>query len=259
MVLPSELPAAASQLCLSPPRTGNAASRRGGGQAAERQPAATVVDMREFRSALPNMLHLQGFTLHPVTLEVGDYVLTPDVVVERKSISDLVQSLGSGRLYNQAENMLRYYKRAAVLIEFEENRQFSLINPSELSADISPNSLISKLCLLLIHFPKLRLLWSRRPLHTVALFAALKRGQPEPDTQTAAALGASADGAEQVFNMAPQDMLRQLPGVHAHNYRKIMNSVTNLQELAGMSLQQLTEIMGAQNAQKLHEFLNRTV
>ena len=42
----------------------------------------------------------------------------------------------------------------------------------------------SKLSLLLLHFPKLRLLWSRSPAHTVAIFAALKSGnQSEPDAE----------------------------------------------------------------------------
>ena len=36
-----------------------------------------------------------------VTLTVGDFVLTPSVCVERKSISDLFSSLKSGRLFNQ--------------------------------------------------------------------------------------------------------------------------------------------------------------
>jgi DNA excision repair protein ERCC-4 len=34
----------------------------------------------------------------PCTLQVGDYILSPDMCVERKSISDLVQSFSSGRL-----------------------------------------------------------------------------------------------------------------------------------------------------------------
>jgi ERCC4-type nuclease len=28
--------------------------------------------------------------VEPITLEVGDYILTPDICVERKSISDLI-------------------------------------------------------------------------------------------------------------------------------------------------------------------------
>ena len=60
-----------------------------------------VVDVREFRSALPNMLHLHGVEVRPVTLEVGDYILSSEVCVERKAIPDLISSLGSGRLYHQ--------------------------------------------------------------------------------------------------------------------------------------------------------------
>ena len=36
----------------------------------------------------------------PATLTVGDYILTPDICVERKSIPDLVSSFNSGRLYD---------------------------------------------------------------------------------------------------------------------------------------------------------------
>jgi DNA excision repair protein ERCC-4 len=32
-----------------------------------------IVDMREFRSELPSILHKRGFLIEPVTLEVGDY------------------------------------------------------------------------------------------------------------------------------------------------------------------------------------------
>lgn len=54
--------------------------------------------MREFRSSLPSILHGSGLQLVPTTLTVADYVLTPDICVERKSIPDLVSSFNSGRL-----------------------------------------------------------------------------------------------------------------------------------------------------------------
>ena len=239
----------------------NIASRRGGGRAAAaatRQPSV-IVDVREFRSALPNMLHLHGMEVKPITLEIGDYILSPEVCVERKAIPDLVQSLSSGRLFNQAEAMMRYYKRPALLIECEDHRPFGLINANELGPEIAPQSLLSKLSLLLLHFPKMRLLWSRSPAHTVAIFSALKQGQSEPDAAVAASVGAPhVRDAGQVFNMAPQDFLRQLPGVHAHNYRKLMNSVPNLEALARKTRDELAALIGAQNARLLHDFLHRT-
>lgn len=57
-----------------------------------------IVDMREFRSTLPSLLHASSLLVIPATLTVGDYILTPDICVERKSLSDLVSSFNSGRL-----------------------------------------------------------------------------------------------------------------------------------------------------------------
>lgn len=81
--------------------------------------------MREFMSSLPNVLHQKGIRIIPVTLEVGDYVLSPLICVERKSIADLYQSFASGRLYNQVETMIRYYKIPVLLIEFSQDKSFS--------------------------------------------------------------------------------------------------------------------------------------
>ena len=88
-------------------------TRKGGAGPVRR--SKVIVDVREFRSALPSLLHQRGMTLLPVTLEVGDYILSPSICVERKSIPDLISSFSSGRLFQQAENMTRYYKIAVSL------------------------------------------------------------------------------------------------------------------------------------------------
>lgn len=68
----------------------------------------------------------QDLELVPITLEVGDYVLSPELCVERKSIADLRGSLASGRLYHQAEAMTKHYKTPLLLIEFEGDKAFAL-------------------------------------------------------------------------------------------------------------------------------------
>ena len=70
-------------------------------------------------------------------LQVGDYILSPEMCVERKSISDLKGSFISGRLYHQAEAMSRNYKTPILLIEFERDKAFALHSVSEIGADIS--------------------------------------------------------------------------------------------------------------------------
>ena len=73
----------------------------------------------------------------------------------------LIGSLASGRLYNQAESMCKHYKMPILLIEFEREKAFSLQSLGDMSSDISLSSTQSRLCLLLIAFPRLRIIWSR--------------------------------------------------------------------------------------------------
>lgn len=99
-----------------------------------------IVDMREFRSDLPCLIHRRGIQVVPVTITIGDYILTPDICVERKSISDLIGSLQSGRLYTQCIQMTRFYKKAILLIEFDQNKPFHL----QVSKDLCKKAKIIK-------------------------------------------------------------------------------------------------------------------
>lgn len=61
-------------------------------------PRKIIVDTRDLRSSLPFLLHIYGFEIEPLTIPIGDYILSPTICVERKSLPDLIQSLNSGRL-----------------------------------------------------------------------------------------------------------------------------------------------------------------
>lgn len=172
-----------------------------------------VVDLREFRSVLPSLLHQSGAQLVPATLTVGDFVISPALCVERKSISDLYSSLNSGRLYNQAEAMCRHYASPCLLIEFSGERAFVLQTASEIKDTLDATSIASKLVLLAIAFPRLRMVWSKDPRFTVDLFAALTEGAAPADADAAVAVGSEeAQGASEL-NQQHMDLLLRLPGV----------------------------------------------
>lgn len=179
------------------PRDSRQGGKRAAAAAAASRKQRVVVDTREFRAALPSILHARGIELLPVTLEVGDYILSPQIVVERKSIPDLFGSFASGRLYTQCDAMCRHYKTAVLLIEFEESKAFSL-PLGKISHDGSRHEdLTTKLALLTMHFPTLRLVWMRSPHAAADIFTALKAESPsQPDPDKAAAIGqAAGDGA----------------------------------------------------------------
>lgn len=246
---------------------------------------SVIVDLREFRSALPAILHNEGIQLQPITLEVGDYVLSRDVCVERKSIPDLIGSLQSGRLYvstrsynyfftrslthsliryTQAESMERHYNLSTLLIEFDPERAFILQSTYDMSSTISADSTTSKLVLLTRHFPKLRLLWSRSPYMTTKLFKMLKHNREEPNVEKATSFKqneetiGNAEG-EQIDHSA-RNFLMRLPGVQtAANARVLQKNIRNLAELSNMSVNDLKPLIGMDGARKLVAFLNKSL
>lgn len=238
-------------------------TRRAGGRKEIEKEMQVIVDMREFMSSLPNVLHQKGMSIIPVTLEVGDYILSPSICVERKSIQDLFMSFTSGRLYNQVETMVRYYRLPVLLIEFSQDKSFSFQSASDIGDDVTPTSIISKLSLLALHFPRLRIIWSRSLHATAEIFASLKANQDEPDEMKAVRVGVpSEDGIvendvrAENYNTSAVEFLRRLPGVTDSNYRAIMDGCKSLAELTLLPVEKLAELMGGQKAARtLRDFL----
>lgn len=81
--------------------------------------ARIIVDDREKNSSVPYELERLGVNVDYTHLEVGDYIPLPDVVVERKSIRDMVRSIYDGRLFMQASQMLKHYSKALIIIEYD--------------------------------------------------------------------------------------------------------------------------------------------
>uniref|UniRef100_A0A3Q0RCE3 DNA repair endonuclease XPF n=1 Tax=Amphilophus citrinellus TaxID=61819 RepID=A0A3Q0RCE3_AMPCI len=235
-------------------------TRKAGGQEQPKEPSRVIVDMREFRSELPSLLHRRGLDIDPVTLEVGDYILTPDTCVERKSVSDLIGSLQSGRLYTQCLSMTRYYKKPVLLIEFDPAKPFSLMARSDFRHEISSNDISSKLTLLTLHFPRLRILWCPSPHATAELFLELKQSQPEPDAAAAQAVTAESDTVAEsadLYNPGPYDFLMKMPGVNTKNYKALIKNADSLADIAKLSQEKLAEILGnVNNAKLMYEFLH---
>ena len=246
-------------------RTVNTRIAGGGRLTATAKPPIVVVDVREFYSSLPSLLHGRSMVVIPCMLTVADYVLSPNICIERKSVRDLVSSFKNGRLFNQVETMLRHYKNPLLLIEFDQNKSFTL-NPfaeSTLSTTITLNAqdLQSKIVMLTIAFPRLKIIWSSSPYQTAEIFEELKKNQDEPDPVKAVQIGLEAgeDPGEQSFNKVPQDMLRAVPGITGKNMSRITLEVEDMVALSNLPEDTLHELVGKQIGGQIYRFFNKNI
>lgn len=246
-------------------RTVNTRIAGGGRLAATAEPPRVVVDVREFRSSLPSLLHGRSMVVVPCMLTVGDYVLSPQICIERKSVRDLISSFKNGRLFNQAETMLQHYKYPMLLIEFDQNRAFTLDpfadHTSAVTAASNPSDLQSKLVLLTLAFPRLKVIWSSSPYQTAEIFDELKKQQEEPDPIQAVQVGlvAGEDPAEQTFNQTPHDMLRCVPGITAKNMARLTLELGDLVDVSNLTESELDGFVGREAGRQIHRFFNRSV
>ena len=76
-----------------------------------------IVDDREKKSGIPELLKSIGINIEIKTLPVGDYIVAPETIVERKSIHDLVSSVFDGRLYDQCSRLKEHFQSPIILME----------------------------------------------------------------------------------------------------------------------------------------------
>lgn len=192
--------------------------------------------------------------------------------------------------------MAANYKYPILLIEFEEDKSFSLdvrylylhqwifllsyhdqtigelktygkassryqpkkhAGPSDAPKYTSP-TVQSKIVLLTISFPRLRIIWSSSPYATSEIFNDLKTNNPEPDPMKAIAVGADDDpdvGAG--VNTAAEELLRSLPGITIKNAKHVMSRVNSVSELCALTLPAMQEILGKEASQKCYAFLHK--
>jgi len=76
-----------------------------------------IVDERERKSGIPDLLKSVGLNVEMKTLPIGDYIVAPETIVERKSIRDLMASVFDGRLFDQCTRLKEHFENPIVLIE----------------------------------------------------------------------------------------------------------------------------------------------
>ena len=104
----------------------------------EVQKVKVFVDRREIRSHVAHSLENMGVEVILRTLEVGDYVVSDRVGIERKTAEDFLSTFLDGReLFSQISNLARAYRRPLLIIEGDGIYTKRHIHPNAIRGAIS--------------------------------------------------------------------------------------------------------------------------
>ena len=76
-----------------------------------------IVDEREKKSGIPDLLRAVGVNIELKNLSVGDYIVAPETIIERKSIQDFISSVFDGRLFDQCNRLKEHFEHPVILME----------------------------------------------------------------------------------------------------------------------------------------------
>jgi DNA excision repair protein ERCC-4 len=158
-----------------------------------------IVDEREQKSGIPELLKSVGLNVEMKTLPIGDYIVAPETVVERKSIRDLMSSVFDGRLFDQCSRLKEHFAFPIILVEG---------NVDEIE-DITDNPLIfyGALSTVAINF-KIPIIPTPNATHTAKLLVSLCSRKDAPKGPFLKKIKKSSDLQKQQLSV-----LCSLPGI----------------------------------------------
>lgn len=204
--------------------------------------ARIIFDHREQAGGVVRHLHELGCELEGRNLDIGDYVLSDRVVVERKATADFVDSLVDGRLFAQLKE-LKSYPRPILVIEGE-----SLYG----HRNVAPEAILGAVASVAVDYG-IPVLTTRDTLETARfLHAVAKREQLRDNRKLALRPGRPAsDRDQQLF------LLGGLPGISAVLAERLLGAFGSTQGVFTASATQLAEVegVGPQKATEIRRIL----
>lgn len=139
----------------------------------EKEEILIVVDYREQHSLVVKELVNLGAKIEYANLPIGDYLISEEIVIERKAFNDFINSIIDKRLFEQAKLLSHYYSKPIMIIE---GRNQALRNISE---EAIRGAMIS----MIMDF-NLPILWTRDSLETAKFIITLAKREKKNDLRT---------------------------------------------------------------------------
>ncbi len=119
-----------------------------------------IADHREKRTKTFSWLQSFDARIVEKQLDVGDYIVSDTVGIERKTVDDFLTSLLDRRLFNQMESLSSTFQRPLLIVEGDQNMLFC-------SRNIHPNAIHGALSSITLDY-RVPIIWTSTPKLTAS-------------------------------------------------------------------------------------------
>ena len=190
-----------------------------------------IVDSRELPTAVARELTRLDVDVSGESLEIGDYIASEDVAVERKESGDFVQSLIDGRLFVQLTALRSAYRRPVLIIEGEQITGLRAVNPASIYGALASIAVR-------IQVP---IIWTRNEEETANVLYRIARLE-QVDAHKLLRTRASTMGASDAQTL--EYILSGFPGVDTVISRALLDEFGTLERVFAAEEKELQRVRG---------------
>ncbi|MEM5834740.1 MAG: ERCC4 domain-containing protein [Candidatus Aenigmatarchaeota archaeon] len=196
-----------------------------------------VCDYRE-KEVIEELKKL-GALVNVQSLEIGDFILSEKVCVEKKTHSDFISSIIDGRIFEQASLLRKNFEKPIIVIEGYSNRE------------INDNALKAALACLLIDFG-ISLISTKNSCDTAKLiYWIAKKEQSETKSEVAIKVGKKPKDIRKIQEF----IVCSLPGVSTKTAIKLLKNFGSVEKVFSASEDELKKVLG-KKAEKIKKILS---
>ena len=202
-------------------------------------------DHREIASGVVGELTKLGVEVEARQLDVGDFILSDRVGVERKSVNDFLQSIVDKRLMEQAARLRETFERPILILEGEGLYSLRAIHP---------NAIRGALAALAVDFG-VSILPTRDEKETAAILAIIAKRE-QIDQARAVAIRGEAKGL--TLSELQRFIVEGLPGVSAVLAKRLLEHFGTVERVMSASEKELQEVhgIGVEKAKEIRRVLS---
>ncbi len=190
-----------------------------------------IVDYREYRSNVVRNLSLKGISIEPQQLDIGDYVLSSRIGIERKNVDDFLESLIDGKLFKQITQLRDAYSRPILILEGE-----NLLT----KRNISHNAIFGSLASITVDYG-IPILTTKDSLETADLLNVIARREQREEKKSVAVRG---EKPQMSIKERQQFLIEGLPNVSAVIAKRLLSHFGSIKDIANATEEELMEIRG---------------
>ncbi|MDE1860892.1 MAG: hypothetical protein KGH72_04225 [Candidatus Micrarchaeota archaeon] len=202
-----------------------------------------VVDNRERNISIIEELSVKGVNLTFAQLDVGDYIISDRICIERKTVSDFESSIINNRLFDQAERLHRSYEKPMLILEGDESE-----------ARLGNNVLIGAMLRLYTDF-NIQIIRSRSAEETADILSHFATMEQEGEKRDLRIVGLKRAYSNAEWQML---VLSTIPGIGPKLALNLISHFKTIKSIASASEEELAKVdkIGAKKAKRIYEVLN---